>query len=361
MSFPPPRRFSNINLTRSGEPTKATPDLLRTQLQRVGLACDEITDSLLNGSIATIRGSLPTNTRPNQAYLIGEPVTQADFGSGRVVAGVRDLLPAVEATVLPARLLVGFMASTNSGTRQFVDQLFAGDETAQTLRQQVVESHKAAETFVGRIANAPESGFLTLVEELESPAVRYLAALADAGLQPTAVGTWTPTAGGVYGEAELTTMYKHWDRMKQNMGTDFVGVENKWPSNWESCDNNEAFEQLFLRISIQATAALIAGLDKSDMEAMLANRVGENAGHDPNNYDSGDKTMTVFLVGDYDPVTKDSAGIGFLTINYRNLINDFRNKSKDAHDPNAKIDGLCRACMFTDLTIFDNHAAAAAG
>lgn len=360
MSFPPPRRFSNINLAQA-EPTKATPDLLRSQLQRVGLACDEITDSLLNGSIATIRSGLPTNTRPNQAYLIGEPVTEADFSSGRVVAGVRDLLPSVQAAALPARLLVGFMASTNSGTRQFVDQLFAGDETAQDLREQVSGSHRTAETFVSRIANAPESDFLAIVEELESPAVRYLATLADTGLQPTAVGTWTPTAGGVYGEAQLTTMYKHWDRMKQNMGSDFVGVDNTWPSTWESCDNNEAFEQLFLRISIQATAALVAGLDKSDMEAMLANRVGENAGHDPNDYDSGPRTMTVFLVGDYDPVTQDSAGLGFLTINYRNLIRDFRDKSKDAHDPNAKIDGLCRACMFTDLTIFDNHAAAAAG
>jgi hypothetical protein len=336
-----------------------TPPQMRTELHRVGLACNDLTDSSLQGSIDTVRASFVTMPQPNASYLIGEQVTESDFSAGMVLAGVRELLPAVQAAPLPARLLVSFLASTNPGTRAFVEQLVANDTVAGDFHAQVIGSRPEAEAFVGRVANAGQDAFLSLVEDLESPALRYLSILADSGVQPTAVGSWVPKAGGVACEAQLTTMYKNWDRMKANMGDMFVGVDNTWPSNEENYTNNEAFEALYERIALQASAALVAGLDKPDMEAMLHNRIKQDTGYNPNDYDSGPQIMTVFLVGDYNPSTNTSEGLGFLTVNYQIHMRDARTKSKHDHDPKTLITGRCQGCMFTDLTIFNNHATAA--
>lgn len=332
---------------------------MRTELQRIGLACEDLTDQSLQGSIDTVRASFPDNQQPSDSYLIGEPVSEADFSAGMVLAGVRDLMPAVEAAPPPAQLLVSFLGSTHPGTQSFVDQLFGDDTAARDFHAQVLESRPEAEAFLGRVANAEDGAFLELVEDVGSPALRYLANLADAGIQPTSIGTWLPEPGGVACEAQLTTMYKHWDQMKQNMGDLFVGVDNSWRHGPDQYTNNDAFEALYVQITSQATAALVGGLSKPDMEAMLNNRVKENTGHDENDYDPGWKTMTVFLVGDYDPTTKSSEGLGFLTVDYHIWIQDFRNKSKHAHDPKTTIEGKCRACMFTDLDIFNSHAQAA--
>jgi hypothetical protein len=359
MTFGPPDRFHDIYLSQSSDVTVATPPEMRSQLRRVGLGCGDLTDESLQYSIDTIRANFPTLPQANDSYLIGEPVDHASFEAGTVLAGVRDLLPVIEAAPRSTQLLVNFLASTNPGTRAFVRQLFDGDTAALDLQAQVVASRPEAETFVGRLADAGQDAFLPLVEEVGSPGLRFLANLADTDLQPTAVGTWVPKAGGVWGEAQMTTMYKNWDRMAANMGADFIGVHNTWPSGSEKYTTNDAFEALFVRVSLQASAALVAGLAKPDMEAMLANRVKENTGHDPNNYDTGWKPMTVFLVGDYNPADQTSAGVGFLSLNYRVQIKDFRKKSKDSHNPNTTIDGRCQACMFGDMTTFDEHATAA--
>jgi uncharacterized protein (DUF2267 family) len=360
VTFGSPPRFENVYLSSSTNPTKATPPVIRSQLEKVGLNCADLTDPVLQGSIGRIVGRFPQLQKPNDTYLIGEQVGQPQFGAGSVLAGVRDLLPAVAATPVAAQLLVSILASTHPGTRAFLRQFFGDDTVAHDFQAQVVESRPEAEAFIGRVANAAEDEFPSLVEDLQSPSLRFLAGLATAGLQPTAIGTWIPKSGGVIYEPELTTMYQHWDRMKLNMGSSFVGVDNTWPSGWESGNTTTAFENLFVRVALQSSAALVAGLSKPDMEAMLANRVGESAGADQNNYDSGEKTMAVFLVGDYNPVTEESEGLGFLTAKYRIQVQDYRDKSKDSHDPKTLITGLCRACMFTSEQILLAHARAAA-
>jgi hypothetical protein len=241
-----------------------------------------------------------------------------------------------------------------------VDQLIADDTVASDLREQVITSHRDAETFVGRVANTEAEAFLALIDEFESPALRFLAGLADAGLQAVAVGTWIPKYGSVCFEAQLTSMYKNWDRMKANLGNAFVGTDNTWPDRgWEKGNTSDAFENLFIRVALQSSAALVAGLSQPDMQSILANRIGEGEGADPNTYDSGNKELAVFLVGDYDPEKDTSEGLGFLLTNYRIQVKDYRKKRKNDPDPKTLITGRSRACLFTDLATISSHASAA--
>lgn len=192
----------------------------------------------------------------------------------------------------------------------------------------------------------------------EPPPFRELAAAAQetgmtsrlaATLADSSVGNWEPDpVGDGYGpELEYIQYETHFDWLKTNR-TSFTGTIDNPPAYSGMYATVDAVKNLFLEVGTAASATLIKGLDKDSIESVLSNAIAPLSDADASNYDVTDSRV-IFLVDNYDPVSKNADGIGVLTIWWHLTIQDYKKKSKDATQHNTQLTIKSRAVLYSSL------------
>ena len=149
-----------------------------------------------------------------------------------------------------------------------------------------------------------------------------------------ATGNWTinDVAEGYAPNLEIIQNPAHFQWLFNNKANNgFTGVIDNPPTISHNEDNAEAIQKLFVNVGLTASATLVKGLDKSTMKATLTNVIQPLTNANLSNYDVTD-SRAIFLVDNYDPVTKRADGIGVLFINWHLTITDYKRKDKDGGD-----------------------------
>lgn len=360
--FPPPSKIK-IGLKKAGNPTRQEPAALRAQLKRIGLSCNDITDQYLQRHIDEVRSTLPSppTDKPNESYLISELKNSVRFSAGEVAAESRSLVSTLTKADLPTQLFFHCLTSTEPGRRDCVDELLCEDEPGRDFTEKVRRSHASVVDFVRQSINGSRSmgSCLTQIATLESPALSLIAQLAASGQEPKAVGVWVPDVGKVSFITEMFTIQQNWDKVKQKLGSSFMGQDLSWKGRDKvQYKDGPDFVKLMAALAFESTAPLLGGLDKVSTEAEISNNITSSQSIHPQNYDSGLKTLVLYLAKNYQEDVGAEA-IASLTIDYQIKVRDYRDKDKHASDYKGSIEGRSRAIQYyTEKQIKDYLAAA---
>jgi hypothetical protein len=166
-----------------------------------------------------------------------------------------------------------------------------------------------------------------------TPGVLSLAA-AVPPLQDIATGNWTPSddAQGYAPQLEVIQYPDHFNWLYDNRATNgFTGVKQTPPANPKDLSNADAIQKLFVEVCWSASSALIKGLDKNAMQALLTNVIQPLGNANLADYNQDD-SRAVFLVDNYNPSTGEADSVGVLTIHWHLKIEDYKRKTKDGGD-----------------------------
>lgn len=169
------------------------------------------------------------------------------------------------------------------------------------------------------------------------------------GLTETATGNWKPdgTALGYSPQLEFIQFPSHFDYLKKNRSS-FTGVK-EGPNNYHKfLPTVEAIMALFTEIGTNASSALIKGLDKDSIEAVLTNAIAPLKNENLTNYNNSD-SRTIFLVENYDPSTNTADGIGVLSISWTLSIKDYK-KKKHLLQHNTHLTVTARGVLYDSVS-----------
>jgi hypothetical protein len=142
-------------------------------------------------------------------------------------------------------------------------------------------------------------------------------------------GNWSPsgTALGYAADLETVVYEPNFDYLQQNKPS-FGGIKSDPTPTTKRVDTIEAVKTLFVEIGINASSALIKGLDKDAMEAVLTNAIAPLNDPDLADYNPPADSRVIFLVENYNTDTGEADGIGVLAITWQILIVNYRHKDK---------------------------------
>ena len=149
-----------------------------------------------------------------------------------------------------------------------------------------------------------------------------------------ATGNWEVNAtGDGYGpNLEVIQYPTHFDWLYDNRENNgFVGIVNAPDPYTGNYSNVEAIQNLFVNVCTEASAAVVKGIDKDAMKAVLTNVIQPLQNQNISDYDTT-SSRTIFLVDNYDPSSGAADGIGAVTVTWHLKINDYKRKSKDGGD-----------------------------
>lgn len=136
---------------------------------------------------------------------------------------------------------------------------------------------------------------------------------------------------------------KHFDFLMEKY-TKFPGQK----SNSEYKDNDttaRAVKDIFVKIASNISSALVSGLDKPSMEAMLA-RIISPVPDTAEDYDTGLQNRSLKLVSGYDEKNHEVKGIGVVNVEYRLTIRNY--KEKKSHHNESTLSVTVRAATYTE-------------
>ncbi|MBF0145337.1 MAG: hypothetical protein HQL84_05670 [Magnetococcales bacterium] len=111
----------------------------------------------------------------------------------------------------------------------------------------------------------------------------------------------------------------------------------------------DAIKELFIDSAVAASSALVTGLNKESIQAVMTSVVNPMVNSDLSNYVLENKSRVILLVqmnGDL------YTGIGVLTIDYSLYVHDYKRKSKDGGDTHdTKLNMSARAVLYTDPNV----------
>jgi hypothetical protein len=168
------------------------------------------------------------------------------------------------------------------------------------------------------------------------------------GLENVADGEWTPSGSGLGYLSELSTVIfpSHFRMLKDNRPT-FTGAQTSERVSQERKTTVEAVKEMFIQVGYEASAALVDGLDRASLNAILSNAIAPLNEGNVKDYENSDSRV-VYLVKNYDPVTQEAEAIGVLGIDWSLKIVDYKEKKKNPeHDTTLRI--TTRAVMYTDI------------
>ena len=174
-----------------------------------------------------------------------------------------------------------------------------------------------------------------------------------------ATGHWTTTNNAQGYDTILSSLVypEYFDWLFQDAQSySFPGVKKAVPSTTQLLPNATALTQFFVDTADAASSTMVTGINKDDLSAAFTNVI---KGVDPSmkDYDSGKQNRIIYMVDDYDPHTKTSAGIGAVRIDWHLTIADYKRKDKDGGDTHkVTIDLTARGVFYTDLTVCDNYS-----
>lgn len=343
---PIPRRREYLPV-ETADPTKVNVGPLREDLHRIGLTCEQTGDEYLHQFIMEVRGQLPTAGQLD-AFLIGKRMDGLRQSLSPSAVAFLD-----EVSVLARGALdqVTDRARKHAGANDFFGTLFRDNPGGTQFVQRIAGRKLSDPEFVKGFAENNPAGLLLITE------------LAAQDVVPTATGTWVPGGDRLIGEyAGILTEIANQTRFerlkakpeKQDKNNTTPGQQpgKRWGVTGESTENYEgrfdtvdAVKFKFKQVALVASAAVVEGLQKDNLEAMLANRIGPLQEANAENYDSRkngkDEEILVFLAmdpwEDSEGVTH-ADGIGVLSVNWRLRITQYKKKKNNPkHDTKLEV------------------------
>ncbi|MGH8565902.1 MAG: hypothetical protein ACREXW_18140 [Gammaproteobacteria bacterium] len=173
-----------------------------------------------------------------------------------------------------------------------------------------------------------------------------LAGLADEWAQ-SSVGNWEPdsTAIGYAADLEYLIYQQHFDWLRANRPS-FTGSldQEKFVRRYDSVD---AIKDAFIGLALTASSALVKGLNKDSIESVFSNVISPLNDEKAKDYDKSDSRV-IFLVENYNPVSREADAIGVLGVNWHLVIKDYKVKKEAAkHDTELPVDA--RAVLYSDI------------
>jgi hypothetical protein len=170
-----------------------------------------------------------------------------------------------------------------------------------------------------------------------------------ANLKDTATGNWTPDDVGQW-QTKLAFIQQqdHFTWLKTNRSSTFGGIENNPPQYSDIVATIDAIQKQFIMLGVNASATLIKGLDKTALEAILSNAIAPVTDKNASDYNPDSKwdSRLIYLVDNYNPVTKEADGVGVLTIEWLLRIKDYKVKKQEpSHD--TKLTVKSRSILYT--------------
>lgn len=172
------------------------------------------------------------------------------------------------------------------------------------------------------------------------------------GLEVASAPDWNPSGSALGYSTKLSTIIfqKNFDHLKQNM-PNFTGQSSGEKTKTDRKETVEAIKQMFIDVAIQASAALVNGLDKTTLNSVLANAIAPLSEKNAKDYNETDSRV-IYLVDNFNPNTNEAAGIGVLAIDWHLIITDYKEKKKNPiHDVTLIIS--TRAVTYDDIDILD--------
>jgi hypothetical protein len=172
------------------------------------------------------------------------------------------------------------------------------------------------------------------------------------GLEVASAPDWNPSGNALGYSTKLSTIIfpKNFDHLKQNMPS-FTGQSSGEKTKTDRKETVEAIKQMFIDVAIQASAALVNGLDKTTLNSVLANAIAPLSEGNAKDYNETDSRV-IFLVDNFDPNKNEASGIGVLAIDWHLIITDYKEKKKNPiHDVTLVIS--TRAVTYDDIDILE--------
>lgn len=202
---------------------------------------------------------------------------------------------------------------------------------------------------ISRFAAATADGSPAYTSEFADPTLPY------AGLDEAAVADWRPTdsALGYTRKLEYIQYPAHFDYLEMYRPA-FNGRTDKYPIQKKVLPTVEAIKQLFIEVGYSASSALVKGLDKTTLQALLykAIKVPENPG---DNYEENDSRV-VFIVDNYDAQADSAQAIGVLSIHWSLFVKNYKEKKEEPkHDTSLQM--TVRSVVYDDIDALENDVA----
>jgi hypothetical protein len=146
---------------------------------------------------------------------------------------------------------------------------------------------------------------------------------------------------------------EHFEWLKTAQGTEFSGLginENKYSGIKATVT---AIKQQFVQVAFNVSATLLSGLDKTDMESVLSNVIA-TVPDDAKNYDPGPMSKVVYLVDNFNPVSKTADAIGVLTVEYDLSIQNYKKSSNQPLKHKYKLDIQVWAMVYYEISKLDS-------
>jgi len=328
-------------------PTKVSVDHLRKSLHKVGLTCEQTSNANLEQYVAEVRRSLPAHGT-NEAFFIGvrEPVMET--ASPEAISFIEDV------------------CSPRVRSLGDVREVAAGHEGADAFYDHILADNPGGVEFANLLAGAEwgQPHFATAFAQRNPSGVELLASLAQRNVTVASKGTWVPGKDGIAGKsAGYLTELVHQERFDL---LEKKAVKNERPNchqgeqpdkRWgitgyrnedyhKELDNADAVKEQYKILALNASAAIVGGIDKDNLESFLTNEVSPYTDSSAEDYDStkfnGGKHRELLLFLAKDPQGSGSSGtnsgLGVLSVMWRLRVKKYKVKKAGAkHDTTMEV------------------------
>ncbi|MFE7120019.1 lectin [Streptomyces sp. NPDC057654] len=347
-SEPIPKRREYLPVV-AADPTKVEVHSLRDDLHSIGLTCEQTGDDYLHQFISEVRAELPS-TGKLESFLIGKRKEGLRQSFSR---HAEDFVDEVSVLTRDALDQVTERARKHPGAAEFFESVTEDNPGGAHFLRQLAGVHPSDPRFVERFADNNPAGLL-LVSELVAR-----------NIVPTSTGTWVPDGDKIVGEyagtlAEIVNVTRFQRLEQRQEKTDKNNAHpgdqpgKRWGVTGKKSENYrgefstvDAIKEKYKEVGLVASAAVVEGLQRQNLEAMLANQIGPLQEQSAENYDSRkdgkDEEILVFLAldpwVDSEDVTHTS-GIGVLSVNWRLRIQRYKRKDKKGgtkHDTQLEV------------------------
>jgi hypothetical protein len=234
-------------------------------------------------------------------------------------------------------------------TPQFLEERL-GEVTSQ-LQQGSVQSFRITAP-VGTVATNTLPPTLAAASEA---VVRHAAMPAS---QDAAIGNWTEddSAQGYAPNLEVIQFPAHFDWLMSQQGSSgFPGVSNFPPAYTGNYPNAEAIQTLFINVAYAASSVVVKGVDKATMEAVFSNVIQPLTDGNIDNYDKPGSRV-IMLAENYNTTTGYADAIGFVAVDWRLQISDYKRKTKDGGDTHPTVLTISsRSALYSDVGLLCQH------
>lgn len=363
-----------IELLKSVKPTVITPESMKGNMADVGLRCPDTSTASLQGAIDEVRSQLmPSHL---QAFMVAErtegvkkQATAAQISPGEALSRLlsddaQGLVETLQDADHSTQNLALMLAGRHPGTREFVQELVRNDDTAAELLDVVGRPAPNAHPLVERVlggAGGQRLGLAARVAGLGSPALSFLAGLAEQDVRPLATTTWTPDSTGVvtgpYTAMLGNVIYKdHFAQLParyQARTQQFPGYSTDLSQGPEFMKTREAVIDFFKKTCTAATTTVATQINGNDLEGLVSTYI-EPMQKSVDDY-TINKNRLIYLAQNYNPANQTADGVGIIAIDYALSVENYKRKEKHGGDTHqVKLTMMARGIQYPGAIGFSN-------